>query len=87
VVGHVEPFPGIPPTARHLRDLMETIRAEKARVLIQEPYYPGKDPGFLARETGIRVFRFTPSCEGTGPGDYAKHFDDMVAALTEGGRS
>lgn len=81
IVGYVEPFPGIPPTARHLRELLETIRSEKAELLIQEPYYSGKDPEFLARETGIRVFRFTPSCEGTGPGDYWKHFDDITRAL------
>jgi ABC-type Zn uptake system ZnuABC Zn-binding protein ZnuA len=82
IVGYVEPFPGIPPTARHLRGLLETIRTEKAGLLIQEPYYSGKDPEFLARQTGIRVFRFTPSCEGTGPEDYWKHFDDIVNALT-----
>jgi zinc/manganese transport system substrate-binding protein len=82
VVGQVEPFPGIPPTARHLRGLMGTIRSERARLLIQEPYYPGKDPDFLARQTGIRVFRFTPSCAGTGPGDYWKHFDDMINDMT-----
>ncbi|MCD6024007.1 MAG: periplasmic solute binding protein [Fibrobacteria bacterium] len=85
VVGHVEPFPGIPPTARHLRDLVGVIRASQAKILLQEPYYPGKDPEFLARETGIRVHRFTPACEGTAPGDYLKHFDAMVAALSGGG--
>jgi zinc/manganese transport system substrate-binding protein len=69
-------------TARHLNDLTEIIRAEKAGILIQEPYYPGKEPDFLARKTGIRVFRFTPSCEGTAAGDYWKHFDAMVGALT-----
>lgn len=84
VVGHVEPFPGIPPTARHLRDLVGVIRASQAGILLQEPYYPGKDPEFLARETGIRVYRFTPSCEGTAPGDYLQHFDAMVAALSGG---
>jgi zinc/manganese transport system substrate-binding protein len=84
IVGYVEPFPGIPPTARHLRELMETIRAEKAELLIQEPYYSGKDPEFLARQTGIRVFRFTPSCEGIGAGDYWKHFDDITNALSGG---
>jgi zinc/manganese transport system substrate-binding protein len=81
IVGHVEPFPGIPPTARHLRDLVDVIRASKAGILLQEPYYPGKDPEFLARETGIRAYRFTPSCAGSAPGDYLKHFDGMVAAL------
>ncbi len=84
IVGYVEPYPGIPPTARHLRELLETIKAEKAELLIQEPYYSGKDPEFLARETGIKVFRFTPSCDGTGVGDYWKHFDDITNAISAG---
>jgi ABC-type Zn uptake system ZnuABC Zn-binding protein ZnuA len=83
IIDHVEPFPGIPPTARHLRDLVAAIKTAKAKILLQEPYYPGKDPEFLARETGIGVFRFTPSCEGVNPGDYLKHFDVMVSALTD----
>ncbi len=81
IVGRVEPFPGIPPTARHLAELAETIRAEKAAILIQEPYYPGKDAEMLARKTGIRVFRFAPSCEGTEAGAYLRHFETMADAL------
>lgn len=81
IVGYVEPYPGIPPTAKHLQELTEKIKAEKAKILIQEPYYGDSDPKFLARQTGIKVFRFTPSCEGTGPDDYLKHFDAIVAGL------
>ena len=84
VVGHVEPFPGIPPTAKHLHELVDVIKSSRATLLIQEPYYQDKDPNFLTSQTGIRVFRFTPSCEGTGPGDYLKHFDIIVDALTGG---
>jgi ABC-type Zn uptake system ZnuABC Zn-binding protein ZnuA len=81
----VEPYPGIPPTAKHLQELVDKIQAEKAGILIQEPYFSGNDPKFLARKTGIQVYRFTPSCEGNGPGDYWKHFDVMAAALAGGG--
>jgi zinc/manganese transport system substrate-binding protein len=85
IVGMVEPYPGIPPTAKHLQELVDKIHAEKAAILIQEPYFSGDDPKFLARKTGIKVYRFTPSCEGIGPGDYWKHFDAMAAALAGGG--
>lgn len=85
IVGYVEPFPGIPPTAKHLQDLVAGIKGEKAGILIQEPYYGDNDPQFLTRQTGIKVFRFTPSCEGTAGGDYFKHFDIMVDALVSGG--
>ncbi len=81
IVGYVEPFPGIPPTARHLQELVERIRSDKAGILIQEPYYGDADPKFLERKTGIKVFRFTPSCEGIAAGDYFRHFDAMTSAL------
>jgi zinc/manganese transport system substrate-binding protein len=85
IVGMVEPFPGIPPTAKHLQELVDRIKAEKAKILIQEPYYGDADPKFLERQTGIKVYRFTPSCVGTGPDDYFKHFDAMTDALSKAG--
>jgi zinc/manganese transport system substrate-binding protein len=84
IVGYVEPFPGIPPTAKHLQELVDRIKAEKAGILLQEPYYGDSDPKFLERNTGIKAFRFTPSCEGAGPEDYFKHFDAMTSALSAG---
>lgn len=85
IVGYVEPFPGIPPTAKHLQELVDKIKAQKAKILIQEPYYGDNDPDFLARQTGIKVFRFTPSCEGVGADDYLKHFDAIIKTLSEAG--
>jgi zinc/manganese transport system substrate-binding protein len=81
IVGYVEPFPGIPPTARHLQELVDRIQSDKARILIQEPYYGDADPKFLERKTGIKTFRFTPSCEGIAAADYFRHFDAMTSAL------
>jgi zinc/manganese transport system substrate-binding protein len=85
IVGYVEPFPGIPPTAKHLQELVDRIKSEKAGLLIQEPYYGDNDPKFLERQTGIKVFRFTPSCEGVAADDYLKHFDAIVSSLSKAG--
>jgi zinc/manganese transport system substrate-binding protein len=85
IVGYVEPFPGIPPTARHLQELVDRIQADKARILIQEPYYGDADPKFLERKTGIKVFRFMPSCDGVSAQDYFRHFDAMISALAGSG--
>ncbi len=81
IVGRVEPFPGIPPSGRHLQSLIGIAKRENARALIQEPYFPDKDARFLERNAGLRVLRFSPSCSGTAAGDYWRHFDDMVGAL------
>lgn len=85
IIGQVEPFPGIPPSAKHLHGLVERIKSEKAAVLIQEPYFGDADAKFLQRQASMRVFRFTPSCDGAGPEDWFRHFDTMTAALSGAG--
>ena len=81
VVETVEPVPGIPPTARHLADLVEIVKRRNVPVLIQEPYYSSDAGRFLARETGIRVVVGSPSCDGPEAGAYLEHFAALMRAL------
>jgi zinc/manganese transport system substrate-binding protein len=81
VVAKVEPVPGIPPTASHLASLVKVIRESRVPVVIQEPYFSDEAPQYLARETGIRVVKLSPSCAGVQPGSYFDHFDQIFDAL------
>jgi zinc/manganese transport system substrate-binding protein len=81
VAEHVEPFPGIPPSGSHLAKLVEDIKSNHIKLLLQEPYFKDDAPQFLARQTGIKVVKAPPSCEGTGPQDYWNHFDDLVKKI------
>lgn len=81
VAGTAEPVPGIPPTAKHLAELVDVARARRVPVLIQEPYFPDDAGKFLARETGLRVVKAAPSCDGVEPGSYLAHFDALFALL------
>jgi zinc/manganese transport system substrate-binding protein len=85
IVGYVEPFPGIPPTARHLAGLVEKAKAEKAGLLLLEPYFPDKDARFLERTAGLRLVKASPSCDGPAAGAYWAHLDAVVASLLGGG--
>lgn len=84
VVATVEPVPGIPPTARHLAELVGTAKARKVAVLLQEPYFAGDAGRFLAREAGMRTVVQSSSCEGTDAASYLAHFDQILAALAGG---
>jgi ABC-type Zn uptake system ZnuABC Zn-binding protein ZnuA len=75
-------LPGIPPTGKHLAALVDTIRKEHITLLLQEPYFPDEAPQFLTRQTGIRVFKFAPSCATTKADEYFRHFDDMIDQIT-----
>jgi len=81
IVATAEPVPGIPPTAKHLAELVQLARERKIPLLLQEPYFSEDAGKFLARETGLRVVKASPSCDGPEAGSYLKHFDSLVAQL------
>ncbi|MCB4791464.1 MAG: metal ABC transporter substrate-binding protein [Elusimicrobia bacterium] len=81
ITDNVEPLPGIPPTGKHLAELINVIKSNKITVLLQEPYFPDEAPKFLSRQTGIKVFKFTPSCADASRDSYFKHFDEMIDRL------
>ncbi len=46
IVGYLEPVPGIPPTARHLRELSESLRGTQGRVLYAV-FQPARGANYL----------------------------------------
>ena len=80
IVGRVEPLPGIPPTARHLAALAETIRRAKVPVVIRDRYHADSGPRFLARETGVRSEVLAASCDAPTPEAYLAHLDRVKMA-------
>ena len=53
VVDYVEPKPGIPPTARHVAELIERIENEDIHVLLTANYFERRKPELIAERTGI----------------------------------
>jgi zinc/manganese transport system substrate-binding protein len=84
VLGTIEPVPGIPPTARHLAEVVQIIRQQKPVIILQEPYFSRDAGDFLARETGIRTASLSASCDDTTPGSYLARFDSLLALLQGG---
>jgi len=84
VVNTVEPVPGIPPTAKHLAELVDQAKARKVGVLIQEPYFAADGGKFLNREAGVRPVIEAASCDAPTAGSYLQHFDALLGALGGG---
>ncbi|HYM81948.1 MAG TPA: metal ABC transporter substrate-binding protein [Candidatus Limnocylindria bacterium] len=83
VAGTVEPVPGIPPTARHLAQLVQIAKSRHVRLLIQEPYF-SKDAGrFLGRQAGVQSVVAAPSCDAPAAGSYLAHFSRVLADLAK----
>jgi len=53
VVDYVEPKPGIPPTARHVAELIKRIEDEDIRILLTANYFERRKPELIAERTGI----------------------------------
>jgi zinc/manganese transport system substrate-binding protein len=81
VVDTVEPVPGIPPTARHLGDLVRQAKGRRVVALLQEPYFSSDGARFLERNAGVRPVVMAGSCDAPVAGSYLAHFDTILKAL------
>jgi zinc/manganese transport system substrate-binding protein len=81
IAGNVEPVPGIPPTGRHLQDLIDLIKQRQIATLVQEPYFSDDAGKFLTREAGVRVVKVSPSCDGPEAGSYLAHFGSVLTLM------
>lgn len=86
VVGTVEPVPGIPPTARHLADLVRLAKTRSVGVLLQEPYFSAEAGRFLARESNVRAVVASSACDDETAGSYLAHIDAVIRDLAAGAR-
>lgn len=81
-LGELEPKPGIPPTAKHLAGLIQSMKEKKAAVVIKEPYQESRAPEKVARETGARVVTLSQMVgEPKEASDYIALFDHNIAAI------
>jgi ABC-type Zn uptake system ZnuABC Zn-binding protein ZnuA len=89
VIGHMEPLPGIPPTTKHLGELVERMRAEKVPLVLTSVYYDPRHARFLSERTGAQVVNMANQVGARdGTDDYLRMFDynvrQLVAALGGG---
>lgn len=54
-IGYVEPKPGIPPDPQHLAQLVTDAKAQGAKILIMESYYPRNTAQRVAALSGMKL--------------------------------
>lgn len=76
IVGHLEPLPGVPPTTRHLEQLIEEMKRDGARLVLASAYYDPRYARLVAENTGAVVVPMANQVDALpGTSDYV----DMVA--------
>jgi zinc/manganese transport system substrate-binding protein len=79
----LEPKPGVEPSASHLQNVLATLKATPARMVVYAAYQDPRASEWLAQNAGIPAVRIPFTVGGS---DQAKDlfalFDDTVARLT-----
>jgi len=84
VADFVEAKPGIPPTARHVADLIRKIKGEHIEVLLAANYFERRKPQLIADRTGIVPVIVPTSVKGEpGVDTYFDLIDAWVGRLRD----
>jgi zinc/manganese transport system substrate-binding protein len=84
LLGTIEPKPGIPPTARHIEELIEEAKSQRVDFILQDVYHEKRSAQFVAGKTGAKYVLF-PHDIGAVPEakDLFSLFEDIVRRLTQ----
>ena len=55
VMGYIEPKPGIPPSAKHVQNMIELIKEQNIKVMIVASYFEKKTAQMIEEKTGIKA--------------------------------
>jgi ABC-type Zn uptake system ZnuABC Zn-binding protein ZnuA len=82
IVAHLEPKPGIQPTTAHLKQVIERMKADDVRVLLQAAYYDERHARFVAQATRASIAKLAHQV-GALPGtaSYLEMIDFNVRAV------
>lgn len=81
ILGFVEPLPGIPPTARHLRDLVRDLEGRQG-VVIRAIHHEERGARFVADQLGWPLYALPLDPPlGANADDYLNLIDQWVSAM------
>jgi len=83
-VDYIEPKPGIPPTPKHVRELIDLMRQRHVRVLLSPGYFDHNQIRQVAERTGAKAV-IVPSHVGGAPGvnTYFDLINTLVTSLAQ----
>lgn len=87
VVADLEPKPGIEPSAVHLAQILDQLRAEPARMVLRTPYQSPRGSRWIAGRAGIPDVELPYTVGGSDRAqDLFSLFDDTLAKLKAAAR-
>ncbi len=82
VVDYVEPKPGIPPSARHVKEIIDEIAQYNIRLLMVANYFEKNTPNKIGERTAVKVLFLPLSVKGEpGIDDIFKLYDHWITEI------
>ena len=75
IVGYFEPKPGLPPTMKHLKLLIEDMAKTNANLIFSAPYFDERHADFVSARTSTKIL---PMCHQAGARPYTQSYFDMI---------
>ena len=83
VVGYFEPEPGVPPATKHLRILIDQMKAESVSIIFSAPYFDERHARFVSENTGAAELVIENKCGFVVPIRNPKAIADKLTLLTD----
>jgi ABC-type Zn uptake system ZnuABC Zn-binding protein ZnuA len=64
IVGYIEPKPGIPPSAKHVEQMIQTIKEQNISLMLVASYFEKNSPRMIEEKTGIKALFLPLFVEG-----------------------
>ncbi|MEN4053696.1 MULTISPECIES: zinc ABC transporter substrate-binding protein [Sulfurimonas] len=77
--GNIEPLPGIAPSSKHTVALINTIKENGIKKILQDVYHEQKTAKFIAAKTGVKVVVIPHDVGAVEESDTLEKFYDTIA--------
>ncbi len=81
--GHLEPKPGVPPSAGHINALIQAMKRDNVKAVVIESIYSTRYADLIRRQTGARVVVAPYSISGSGANSYFELIDKIVGSFRQ----
>ncbi len=81
VIATVEPKPGIPPSSKHVDDLLDKIASIKVQAIIMESFYPKKVPEYLSEKSKLPLIMIPTDVGEEGIKTYFELIDTIIQKM------
>ncbi len=82
-VGNIEPLPGINPSSRHTLELIQMMKEQEVKLILQDVYHSPKTAHYIAEKTGAKEVLMPHDVDAVHEADtLEKLYDTMIKRIT-----